>query len=166
MRNSKRFLIVLAVVTALALAWVLPQRHPRSAAAATVVGHQTATLLDGATVYTTTFATAGYQSGSFGEVVLQIHNDISGTGQITLTPQFSNQPGSCSAVTDWANAVVSTGYVATGTLEYGSAPISVVVVDDDAALLRLTVDGRCLRVSIETTTTITPTLYAWMVNTQ
>lgn len=166
MRNTKRFLLVLLGLAALSLAWMVPQRSPRPAEAATVVGYQTVTILDGATFYTETFATSGYQTGSFGEVVLQIHNDISGTGQITITPQFSNQPGGCTAVTDWADAAIATDYVASSALAFGSVPITLVLVDDDAALLRLAVDGRCLRVNIETVETITPTLYAWMVNTQ
>ena len=165
MHNGRRFALVLVTLALLALVWVLPQRAP-TAEAATVVGYQTVTILDGATAYTTTFATSGYQAGNFGEVILQIHNDISGTGQITITPQFSNQPGNCAAATNWAGATAATDYVMTGTLAYGIVDISVVLVDDDAALLRLPVDGRCLRVNIETTSTTTPTLYAWMVNTQ
>jgi len=78
-------------------------------------------------------------------------------------------------VTDWADATASTTYVnATGStitdsvsaLAYGVVEISVVVVDDDATLLRLPTAGRCLRVQIETAETVTPTVYAWMVNTQ
>ena len=167
MRNSKRFLIVLAVLALLVLAWWLPQRAaPQPAQAATVIGYQTVTLFDGATAYTTTANSSAYIAGAFGEIILQIHNDISGTGQITITPQFSSQPGGCAAVTNWAGATVATDYVTTSTLAYGIVDISVVLVDDDATLLRLPVDGRCVRVSIETTTTITPTIYAWMVNTQ
>jgi hypothetical protein len=166
MQKLKNFLGVLLALVFLTLAWALPQHSLTAVEAATVVGYQTVTILDGATAYTTTFATAGYQAGNFGEMILQIHNDISGTGQITVTPQFSNQPGGCNAVTNWAGATAATDYVMTGTLAYGIVDIDVVLVDDDATLLRLPVDGRCVRVSIETATTITPTLYAWMVNTQ
>ena len=167
MKNWKLFSLVMALVMALMLAWFLPQRiAPQPTQAATVIGYQTVTMFDGATAYTTTTQSAGYIAGAFGEVVLQIHNDISGTGQITVTPQFSAQTGGCSAVTNWAGATVATDYVMTGTLAYGSVDISVVLVDDGATLLRLPVAGRCMRVSIETTTTITPTIYAWMVNTQ
>lgn len=167
MQNWKRFSIVLAVVALLALVWLLPQRlAPQPTAAATVIGYQTVTLFDGETIYTTTTQSAGYIAGAFGEIVLQIRNDISGTGQITVTPQFSSQPGSCTSATDWAGATVATDYVMSGTLTYGIVEINVVLVDDDVTLLRLPSNGRCLRVSIETTTTITPTIYAWMVNTQ
>jgi len=156
------------VCVLLALLWWLPQRPAQPAEAATVVGYQTVTLLDGRTAYTTTTTSTGHLVGSFGEVILQIHSDISGTAQITVTPQFSSQPGSCGALTNWAGATLSSHYVISEAvgLEFGVVPIRVVLVDDSETLLRLPTTGRCLRVSIETTTTVTPTVYAWMLNTQ
>jgi len=174
MRMLKRFSLVALAVVLLGLG-LLTALHETPAQAATVIGYQTVTILDGATAYTETLSTDGYAVGSFGEVLLQVHSDISGTGNITITPQFSSQPGGCGAVTDWADATASTTYVnATGStitdsvsaLAYGVVEISVVVVDDDATLLRLPTAGRCLRVQIETAETVTPTVYAWMVNTQ
>jgi hypothetical protein len=165
----KRIGQVALILLFLALAWWLPQQlAPPPAHAATVVGYQTVTLFDGQTAYTTTTASSGYIAGSFGEVILQVHSVISGSGYITVTPQFSNQPGSCGAVTNWAAATVATHYVISEAvgLEFGVVPIYVTLADDAATLLRLPTAGRCLRVNIETTRTITPTLYVWMVNTQ
>jgi hypothetical protein len=141
------------------------------AQAATVVGGQTVVVLDGNTAYTTTKYTAGYLSGSFGEIVLQVESDISGTATLTVTPQFAINQTACGSMAagDWVDAVIVDVFV-TGATTYTAALQQIAVRDtlagDGDALLRFPVMGRCFRIKLQSTTTYTPALYAWMVNTQ
>jgi len=141
------------------------------AQAATVVGGQTVVMLAGSTAYTTTAYTPAYLSSSFGEIVLQVESDISGTATLTVTPQFAINQTACGSMAagDWVDASV-TGVFVTGATTYTAALQQIAVVDtlvgDGDALLRFPVMGRCFRVKLAAGSTYTPALYAWMVNTQ
>jgi hypothetical protein len=188
--QKKIFVAVwIAVIVALLGVLAFTSFAPPVVDASTVIGYQTVTLEDGTDVYTTTTYTLGYLAGSFGEVVLQIHSDISGTETMTVTPQFSSEGVGCRAITNWADATiagvvntlgaqtvtVSTLNTNTLTTTVGTAASAAVysVVDvvvtlagDDSTLLRFNSLGKCMRVKMESATTFTPTMYAWMVNTQ
>ena len=179
----------LAVLLVLTLVWGLQMRGP--VAAETVVGGQTAVLLDGNTAYTATKYTAGYLTSSFGEIVLQVESDISGTATLTVTPQFAINQTACGSMAagDWVDAAIvgvfpSTGAtsvtastISTNTITttvtagalavaYTQVPVLVTLAGDGDALLRFPTMGRCFRVKLTAATTYTPALYAWMVNTQ
>lgn len=166
---NKRFAGLLTVLFTLALALALQvglwAERPAPTDAATVVGYQSVTVFDGATVYTTTTYSDAYLVGSFGEVVMQVNNDISGSTGITVTPQFSSEFVGCGAVADWVDASYSAAY-GTSSLSYGTVDVRKVVTGDDAEMLRFPVSGRCMRIKIQTAANFTPTVYLWMVNTQ
>lgn len=104
---KSRYVLTVLVLLALALFGSI-QVSNQPVAASTIIGYQTVTLDDGTTAYTdATNYTSGYLSGSFGDIVLQLNNDISGTASITITPQFSNDGLSCGSSTDWADATIS-----------------------------------------------------------
>lgn len=174
----------LLLVLVLLLGSVTPALEPVDAA--TVIGRQSVTMLDGATAYTTTTYTSAYLVGVYGEVALQINDDVSGTNTITVTPQFSME-SVCSSATDWVDAAVTAVYPAetasvtvstlntntltttlttTNALTFDTVDVQFTVTGDDAETVRLAVSGNCMRVKLETATTFTPTLYAWLVNTQ
>ena len=198
---------ILSIAAALTLALLLfvgfatLTATPPQADAATIIGQQAVTLLDGDTSYTTTVQTSAALALYYGEIVIQVNNDISGTGTITITPQTSIQNVACASVTDWADVSISTVYAAqpagtttitntvtastlntntltttvastTGTafgatsVAFGTANVSAVLTGDGNQLLRFPNTGRCFRVQIETSTTTTPTVYAWLLNTQ
>lgn len=192
MEKYRKLTTVLIVVLALLLSASLPMLlQARPADASTVIGYQSVTMLDGTTAYTTTTYSSAYLVGGFGEVVLQIHDDVSGTNTITVTPQFSTEGVACSSVTDWVDASTSLAYADAAsnsatitvstlntntltttvaslsggtTLTYGSVDIYTTITGDDAAMLSVDTAGRCMRVKLTTATTFTPTVYAWMVN--
>jgi len=135
------------------------------AEAATVIGYQSVAMFDGATAYTETTYSSAYLVGAFGQVAIQVNNDISGTTAITVTPQFSSDP-SCSTATNWADATVSMAYASsTTTPTFSTVDVQKVVTGDTDALFSFDTLGRCMRVKIETGTTFTPTLFGWMTNT-
>jgi len=146
-------------------------RLDKQAQAATVVGGQTVVMLAGNTAYTTTHYTAAYLASSFGEIVLQVESDISGTATLTVTPQFAINQTACGSMAagDWVDASIA-GVFVTGATTYTAALQQIAVVDtlvgDGDALLRFPVMGRCFRVKLAAGSTYTPALYAWMVNTQ
>lgn len=164
MKSYRRFASVALVLVFLALAAFFSIRS-QPADASTVIGNQYVEVFAGDTAYTTTTYSSAYLVTSFGEVVLQIHDDISGTTAITVTPQFSNEYVACSSVSQWVDASYS-GQYGTTTLSYGTVDVRKVVTGDDAEMLRFPADGRCLRLKITTGTTFTPTVYLRMVNTQ
>lgn len=141
------------------------------AQAATVVGGQTAVLMDGTDAYTTTAYTGAYLTSAFGEIVLQVESDISGTATLTVTPQFAINQTACGSMAagDWVDASI-TGVFVTGATTTTAALQQIAVRDtlagDGDALLRFPTMGRCFRVKLEAGSTYTPELYAWMVNTQ
>ena len=71
-----------------------------------VVGQKYQALTFASTSYTTsqTASTAGVDVGLFGSVEIQTLATVTGTGTVTVTPQFSNQPVACAAVTSWVSA--------------------------------------------------------------
>lgn len=155
--------------TLLALALVLlalvPLRQPAQPVdAAGVINRQSVTMLNGASAYTTTTYTAAYIVGAYGEIVLQVHDDISGTGVITITPQFSSQ-GTCSTASNWVDAAMSAVY-GTSSLSYGTAAVQKSITNDSSVMFRFDTGGNCMRVKLASTKTFTPTVYAWMVNSQ
>ena len=84
-----------------------------AAPVAATISYQTVDLEDGTNAYTTTTYTSGYMSGEFAEIILQVNSDISPTGTLTVTPQFSNDSLTCGASgKDWADATVAASYTA------------------------------------------------------
>lgn len=181
----------LAAVLVVVLGWVLFMGlQERSVVKAeTVIGYQTVTAFSGDEVFTTTQYSRGYLGGAFGEMVIQVSSDISPTGTLTVTPQFSSDGLACGSAVDWADAVLTGVYPAvaassvtvstlntntlTTTVTTGATAVSYqqiavqdVISGDGAALLRLQTLGKCFRVKLEADTTFTPTIYVWMVNTQ
>jgi hypothetical protein len=71
-----------------------------------VVGHKYQVMTFASTSYTSsqTASAAGVDVGLFGSVEIQTLATVTGTGTVTVTPQFSNQPVVCSAVTSWVSA--------------------------------------------------------------
>lgn len=188
LRNCALFVGMLMILFGLMSFGLVP---PQSEAveAATVIGYQTVTLEDGTDAYTETTYTSGYLSGSFGEIVLQINSDISGTETLTVTPQFSSDGYGCTSAATWADGTISGVYVVNGastvtvstlntntltttvqssvsTVSYDSIAIVTTIAGDAATLLRFPSMGKCMRVKMAVATTFTPTMYAWMVNTQ
>jgi hypothetical protein len=53
---------------------------------------------------TQTASATGVDVGLFGSVEIQTLATVTGTFVVTITPQFSDQPVVCSAVTSWVNA--------------------------------------------------------------
>ena len=167
-----QLVLVLALLLVLATGWFLGAgARETPAQAATVVGGQTAVLMDGTDAYTTTAYTGAYLTSAFGEIVLQVESDISGTATLTVTPQFAINQTACGSMAagDWVDASL-TGVFVTGATTYTAALQQIAVVDtlvgDGDALLRFPVMGRCFRVKLAAGSTYTPALYAWMVNTQ
>jgi len=158
-RNSVLASLTLAVI---ALVFFTLPLQQNTANAQTIVSQQTITLLDGETSYTTTMTTDEIFTTYYANLSLHISNDISGTGNITITPQISLQPVSCSTVSDWTTATVS-GFDATGP-EWETSEITMTVTNDDNQLISMPTAGRCMRLRIESATTFTPTVYVWMVN--
>lgn len=163
--------VVLLVVVMAGL--MLVGSMPESANASTVIGYQTVAIapFTGANAYTTTQYSTAYLSGSFGRVVFQVTSDISGTANITVTPQFSSDIAGCASVTNWAGASTSGVYVtgettATLTAAYSHYNVTRSLSGDGSFLLEAPTQGRCIRLKVEGGSTFTPTVVAWMVNTQ
>lgn len=165
MRKYNAYSIVLLLALVLLSLALGPLATPRTDAA-TVIGHQHVTALDGTTGYTTTTYTAAYLAGVFGDVVIQAHDDISGTGTMTVTPQFSSE-AVCRTASNWVDAESAFVYAQDNvTPTLSSVALSLVVTDDVARLFTLPVSGNCLRLKLEGSATFTPTVYLRMVNTQ
>ena len=199
--GKEKVLTVFLMVVMLFAAMIGFMRPSPRVGASTIIGYQVLTLEDGETAYTdATNYTGGYLSGSFGDIVLQLNNDISGTATITITPQFSNDGLSCGSASDWADATISGVNVTSGastttstitntantvltntlyttstvviatTASADSAAFSVDTVlvtlaGDGSTMLRLNTMGRCFRAKMVSTTTFTPSLFAWFANT-
>ncbi|HNT74396.1 MAG TPA: hypothetical protein PKH77_05185 [Anaerolineae bacterium] len=139
---------------------------PHDTQAATVIGHQHVIALDGTTRYTTTTYTNAYLAGAFGNVVIQAHDDISSTGTMTVTPQFSSE-AVCRTASHWVAAETAFIYAKSNvTPTLSSVALNFVVTNDGARLFELPVSGNCLRLKLEASKPFTPTVYLRMVNTQ
>lgn len=180
--------LVAALCLLLALGLFLGVQE-RDVAAETVIGYQTVTAFDGDAAFTTTQYSSGYLGGAFGEMVIQVSSDISPTGTLTVTPQFSSDGLSCGSAADWSDAVLTGVYPAvaassvtvstlnTNTLTttvttgatavaYQQIAVQDVISGDGTGLMRFETMGKCFRVKLAADTTFTPTVYVWMVNTQ
>jgi|GEM_PF-1666036 hypothetical protein len=181
MQHKTRFYrSLLVILLLLAVAYLAVPSAPTPADAAAVTSYQSLTLLDGSTAYTTTTYTPAYLSGGYGQITLQVNNDVSGTNTITITPQFANDLLACSANNkDWADATVSgvfagvstvtvstTTTITTSPVAFGVLPVYQTLTGDGATLVGFPTQGRCFRVKLTTSTTFTPTVYARMENVQ
>ena len=167
--NIKNFVGVLVCLLVLVSLSQIPARVS-PARAGNIIGYQIVTAEDGSVAYTENTYTSAYLAGDFGDLVLQVNNDISGTAAMVVTPQFSNQNGSCGAVTDWADATVGAVSVTristnTDSVIFGTYVISKSISGDASTMLRFQGAGRCLRVKMAASTTFTPSVYLWMANT-
>ena len=184
--NSRFYRFLLIVFLLAAVAYLAVPSAPIPADAAAVMSYQSLTLIDGSTAYTTTAYTPGYLSGGYGQITLQVNNDVSGTNTITITPQFANDLLACTASDkDWADATVSgvfvggstvtvstlntntlTTTITTSPAAFGVHLVYKTLTGDGATLVNFPTQGRCFRVKLTTATTFTPTVYARMENVQ
>lgn len=67
------------------------------------------TIADGTTAYAGTTQNLGaVYAADYGSVSIQVTSDVSATASVlTITPHFSNDPGRCSAATNWFTATDS-----------------------------------------------------------
>jgi len=106
MKNKfAKIALTLVIALALLVFYGFSLQQDAQDAQAAVIGYQTVTLSDGDSGYTTTTYSSAALAGSFGTAQLHISGSVSGTGNITVTPQFSNQPVDCGSVTNWFDAV-------------------------------------------------------------
>jgi len=135
-------------MAALAGAGVLQGARPASADS--IISYSTRQLEDGATGYTTTQYSDAVLVQDFGHVRFQGKAAVSGTGTMTVTPQFSLEPLGCGSVTAWFSGTafaVTAGYY-TGTV--------------------FVTEGRCLRLQYTNPTSVTrytPTVYIQSLST-
>ena len=172
-RNIFRSIAAVVLLAVMMFGLFVIGQVPQGANASTVIGYQTVAIapFTGANSYTTTQYSTAYLAGSFGKVVFQVTSDISGTANITVTPQFSSDIAGCSSVTNWAGASTSGVYVtgettATLTAAYSHYNVTRSLSGDGSFLLEAPTQGRCIRLKVEGGSTYTPTVVAWMVNTQ
>lgn len=122
------------------------------------------TVADGATGYSGASATTdAVDTNGYGAVQVHAVNTISGTIPLTVVPQFSNQPVSCSAATSWFTGSLSSEFALNDVV-----PLTVTVPAASAEGREIPTLGRCLRFSLvpSSTTLFTPTVYIRFVNRQ
>lgn len=189
-------LVLLAVAVAIALTFgvlALLDGQGRQVSADAVTYYSTSTVFGGGTGYTTTTTSAGVSSAEYGTAQVQVHNSISGTSALTVTAQFSIEPGTCANARYWYTATAyemattAAGYttyaddvtVTTGTrritttVAAASAPSLVqvsrshqfTVAASGDVMMALPTQGNCFRVVVASESSLfTPTVYVRMVD--
>lgn len=125
-----------------------------------VISYSSSTVLDGSTQYTTTDYTDGYLVGAYGHIQIQSNVEVTDTGTVTITPQFSNEPVGCGAVSDWV-AVTDFDYYP----DESTSTAQIVIAGDGGGALDMMALGRCVRLAMETSGDYyTPTVYLRRIN--
>lgn len=78
--------------------------RPAGADARSLVGETVVRLDAGTSGYTQTTTSDVATTQYYGTAQIQVHTAVSGTGVITITPQFSNDVGACSSARYWFSA--------------------------------------------------------------
>jgi hypothetical protein len=170
MHKASRLLVPIAIAVLLFAGGI---------AAASVTGTgiygytMTQTVLAGDTPYTTTVASAPVNVEAYGAVQIEAVADVSGTTNMTITPQFSLYPGSCSQAPSisWFTAsetAIVESDVATNTLvETSLARTFYIAGGDGIAMREISNGGRCARVSVDSNSSVyTATVWIRGVNRQ
>lgn len=120
--------------------------------------------------YTVTTDLGAVYAADYGSAQIDLTLDVTGSQQVTLVPQFSNQPVACASVTQWFTATdYLAGVVATNTTGYTAVTPSIAVTGDASAGREVTVYGRCMRVRLVPTNVnevFTPTIYVRLIDRQ
>ncbi len=188
MSKSKKFNVALAsvaVMVALVGAYFLSVTNVGTARADSVVAYSTTEVLDGTTQYTTTEYTSSYLVAPYAHAQIHASVDVTGTGTVTITPQFSNSILGCGSVTEWFDAVQYVTYtnlettviltatatvttatsVTAGDLTETTLTPQIVLAGDVSGGREFTVLGRCVRFKLTTGGDYyTPTLYMRKLN--
>lgn len=149
-----------------------PQRAGAQIDSETVV-----TLFNGGTGFTQTVTSTAQTSAYYRKAILQVHGAVSGTGNITVTPQFSNERGECTNARYWYPVIERTTYLSptggnTGTTSLVTSESNVVIYLTDVVTSStgdtvrvFDVYGRCVRAVVASSSDrYTTTLYLRMVN--
>lgn len=168
--NGKLFRSMTAVVIALVLLSVIfvGMNATKTAEASTTRSWYWTTFEAGATGYTSSRNTIARRVANFSEIEVHASSDVSGTGTMTVTPQFSNQASTCAAITRWFTAeerLVFQSAAVTDTILNKYVELSLVLTNDTERGMELGVRGACMRFVIASSTgRFTPTLRIRMVN--
>lgn len=124
----------------------------------------------GSVLADTAFVGAIY-SADYGSAQIDLTIDVTGSQQITLIPQYSNQPVVCTSVTQWFTATdyVYTTAQLTNTVQSAALVPSFSQSGDGTVGREVSVYGRCLRFKLVTDSVgqvFTPTIYVRLVDRQ
>lgn len=176
----KRLLLtILSGVLGMALAallaiYVMPQLTPALAAPESLESAAVGRLMDGTTSYTETATSSTYSVNSYDKVYLQVHSVITGSGTITVTPQFSSDYGACSAARYWATAmeyVIAQNPAVTDAVSMAtdaeSYAFTVTAGAAGGGVREIPIQGYCMRATVEFSAApevFTPTLMFRLVD--